>query len=181
MKVEGNKALGFIKIGVKQLFHRDFLGNIKKINPLCVLDFYVHESLQRCGIGKQIFEKMLVLEGKNPENLAIDRPSQKFLNFLKKHYGLVNYIPQNNNFVIFQQYFDPPRPPSKGNRENLAKIGRLVMDEKKTDEKKENNIKKGDFEQQQQPKKENICRKEDDCNQKFAKIYQKDRKQSDIE
>lgn len=180
MKVEGNKALGFIKIGVKQLFHRDLLGNIKKINPLCVLDFYVHESLQRCGIGKQIFEKMLGLEGKNPENLAIDRPSQKFLNFLKKHYGLVNYIPQNNNFVIFQQYFEPPRPRSKGNRETLAKMGRLVMDEKKPDEKKENSIKKGDFDQPQS-KKENLYRKEDDHNQKFEKIIQKERKPNDIE
>ena len=25
--------------------------------------------------------------------------------FLKKHYGLSKFIPQNNNFVIFDQYF----------------------------------------------------------------------------
>lgn len=180
MKVEGNKALGFIKIGVRQLFHRDLLGNIKKLSPLCVLDFYVHESLQRCGIGKQIFEKMLGLEEKNPENLAIDRPSQKFLSFLKKHYGLVSYIPQNNNFVIFQQYFEPPRPPSKNNRENLAKIGRLVIDEKKADEKKEYINKSEDFEKKL-PTKESLYKKEDDHKQKYAKFYQKERNQSDIE
>jgi hypothetical protein len=132
LKVKGNKALGFIKVGVKQLFHRDLLGNIKKINPLCVLDFYVHESMQRCGIGKQIFEKMLLKEGKTPESLAIDRPSYLFLNFLKKHYGLSNYIPQNNNFVIFQQFFEPPKPQSSknNNREHLAQMGKLILEEK---------------------------------------------------
>lgn len=52
MKVEDNKALGFIKVGPKNLFYRDLVGNIKQITPLCVLDFYVHESVQRCGIGK---------------------------------------------------------------------------------------------------------------------------------
>jgi len=38
-------VFGFLKIGVKTLFHRDYTGNIKEIKPLCVLDFYVHESV----------------------------------------------------------------------------------------------------------------------------------------
>ena len=41
-----------IKIGEKKLFHRNALGTIVEINPKCVLDFYVHESCQRSGIGK---------------------------------------------------------------------------------------------------------------------------------
>lgn len=49
-------------MGVKKLFIRNELGNMKEINPLCVLDFYVHESLQRAGIGKLLFEKMLEKE-----------------------------------------------------------------------------------------------------------------------
>lgn len=31
-------------------------GVIAEIDPLCVLDFYVHESCQRQGVGKTIFE-----------------------------------------------------------------------------------------------------------------------------
>ena len=33
----------------------------KEMNPLCVLDFYVHESLQRQGYGKVRFEVFLRL------------------------------------------------------------------------------------------------------------------------
>ena len=31
----------------------------KEITPMCVLDFYVHESKQRTGRGKMLFEAML--------------------------------------------------------------------------------------------------------------------------
>jgi len=30
-----------------------------EVNPLCVLDFYIHESRQRTGCGKKMFEHML--------------------------------------------------------------------------------------------------------------------------
>lgn len=49
---------------------------------------------------------MLECENKKPTQLAYDRPSPKLLAFLKKHYNLVNFIPQNNNFVIYQQFFE---------------------------------------------------------------------------
>jgi len=40
---------GILKIGKKKLFHRDSKsGKMHEIEPLCVLDFYVHESMQRC-------------------------------------------------------------------------------------------------------------------------------------
>jgi alpha-tubulin N-acetyltransferase 1 len=49
---------------------------------------------------------MLQFEKVEPKMLAYDRPSEKFLKFLKKHYNLNNYVPQNNNFVVFNQYFE---------------------------------------------------------------------------
>jgi len=63
MQADSNKVYGFIKMGTKNLFYRDHFGKVKELSPLCVLDFYVHESVQRHGIGKAIFEKMLESEG----------------------------------------------------------------------------------------------------------------------
>ncbi len=45
MKIEGKKALGFLKVGVRKLFYRNYTGTVKEISPICVLDFYVHESV----------------------------------------------------------------------------------------------------------------------------------------
>ena len=76
------------------------------MNPLCVLDFYIYEKIQRSGFGRKIFDKMLENENADPAKLAYDRPSPKLIGFLRKHFGLVDYIPQNNNFVIFRDYFN---------------------------------------------------------------------------
>ncbi len=93
MSAEGHRVIGLLKVGVKKLFIRNEMGAIKEISPLCVLDFYVHESMQRGGHGKAIFEKMLENEGVKPEKLGYDRPSEKLLGFLAKHYGLKRYVP----------------------------------------------------------------------------------------
>ena len=53
------KAVGFIKVGTKKLFLYDTQGVQKEVSPLCVLDFYVHESQQRKGFGKKLYEHML--------------------------------------------------------------------------------------------------------------------------
>ena len=106
IKAEQNKVLGFIKVGNKKLFLRDRNFNYHEINALCVLDFYVHESTQRRGIGKQLFDYMLKFEKKIPTELAYDRPSNKLLNFLNKYFGLNNYIQQSNNYVVFDDFFD---------------------------------------------------------------------------
>jgi len=37
--------------------------------------------------------------------LSYDRPSPKLLGFLGKHYNLRKYVPQNNNYVVFDDYF----------------------------------------------------------------------------
>ena len=48
---------------------------------------------------------MLEREGVRPEKLGYDRPSEKLIAFLGKHYGLKKYVPQNNNFVVFDAYW----------------------------------------------------------------------------
>ena len=57
-----------------------------------------------------LFEKMLEGEAVRPERLGYDRPSEKLLGFLAKHYGLKRYVPQNNNYVVFNQYFETDVP-----------------------------------------------------------------------
>ena len=109
-----NIFIGFIKVGYKHLFIYDEIGVPMEINPLCVLDFYTYETCQRKGFGKLMFTEMLQKEKIEPRKLGYDRPSPKFINFLNKYYGLKNYIPQNNNFVVFKDYFiDEPRKKDK--------------------------------------------------------------------
>ncbi|EEB19613.1 conserved hypothetical protein [Pediculus humanus corporis] len=98
-------VLGMLKMGLKHLYVFDTGGNNHEITTKCVLDFYVHESKQRMGLGKKLFEYMLKEEKTEPVHLAIDKPSPKFLSFLNKHYGLQNIIPQMNNFVVFEGFF----------------------------------------------------------------------------
>lgn len=100
-----SRVSGMLKMGQKGLYIFDRAGEHYHVHPVCVLDFYVHESVQRMGLGKRIFEHMLQEEGVQPVKLAIDRPSEKFLAFLKKHYGLNSPISQNNNFVVFDGFF----------------------------------------------------------------------------
>ena len=108
---------GILKTGRKKLFIRDSVsGKMHEIEPLCVLDFYVHESKQRSGLGKVLFEEMLRCEGARPHELGYDRPSPKLLGFLRKHYSLSNYEAQANNFVVFKSYFDAPPPADSSSR-----------------------------------------------------------------
>eukprot|EP00931_Biecheleriopsis_adriatica_P051598 TRINITY_DN29948_c0_g1_i1.p1 TRINITY_DN29948_c0_g1~~TRINITY_DN29948_c0_g1_i1.p1 ORF type:complete len:398 (+),score=50.07 TRINITY_DN29948_c0_g1_i1:97-1290(+) len=116
---ERNRALGLLKVGPKRLFvapplqtqarggrcQSDVHDALKEINPVCALDFYVHESCQRNGYGRLIFDAMLREERLVPSQLAYDRPSPKLIGFLAKHFGLTQYRPQNNNYVVFDDYF----------------------------------------------------------------------------
>ena len=105
-----NIFIGFIKVGYKHLFIYDESSKIHEINPLCVLDFYTYEDCQRKGYGNIIFTEMLKRERIEPRKLGYDRPSNKFINFLRKYFNLYNYIPQTNNFIVFQDYFlDAPK------------------------------------------------------------------------
>ncbi|EFJ48571.1 hypothetical protein VOLCADRAFT_90683 [Volvox carteri f. nagariensis] len=99
-------VLGGLKVGTKRLYVRTITADLVEIEPVCVLDFYVHESCQRKGIGKALFEHFLNADGCDPACLAYDRPSPKLLAFLRKHYGLQEYVPQSNNYVVFNRYFE---------------------------------------------------------------------------
>eukprot|EP00405_Crypthecodinium_cohnii_P039522 CAMPEP_0206535354 /NCGR_PEP_ID=MMETSP0325_2-20121206/6086_1 /ASSEMBLY_ACC=CAM_ASM_000347 /TAXON_ID=2866 /ORGANISM="Crypthecodinium cohnii, Strain Seligo" /LENGTH=297 /DNA_ID=CAMNT_0054032323 /DNA_START=47 /DNA_END=941 /DNA_ORIENTATION=- len=118
---EGTQALGFLKVGRKRLFvvppvkeaHKvqrsrstvSVQEALVELTPLCALDFYVQEGCQRSGLGKRLFDAMLRREGVRPSQMAYDRPSPKFLGFLGKHFSLRRFVPQNNNFVVFDDYF----------------------------------------------------------------------------
>ena len=47
MKVDkvSNAVIGLLKVGSRKLFIRQENGQIREITPLCVFDFYVHESV----------------------------------------------------------------------------------------------------------------------------------------
>ena len=42
--------------------------------------------------------------------MGYDRPSHKYLSFLNKYYGLKDYYPQSNNYVVFDDYFQAMKP-----------------------------------------------------------------------
>ncbi len=42
---QGKKVIGLLKVGERKLFHMDLGGKCSEIYPLCVLDFYIHESI----------------------------------------------------------------------------------------------------------------------------------------
>ncbi|XP_074872421.1 alpha-tubulin N-acetyltransferase 1 isoform X2 [Carettochelys insculpta] len=112
VKTAGKGAIiGFLKVGYKKLFLLDRQGAHNEVEPLCVLDFYIHESLQRHGYGKELFQYVLQRERVQPHQLAVDRPSEKLLCFLRKHYNLRGTIPQVNNFVIFEGFFADQHAP----------------------------------------------------------------------
>lgn len=133
VKVVGEKVVGFIKTGVRRLFHFSEAG-VRELQPLCLLDFYVHETMQRSGYGKELYEFMLKDAQIHPAKIAIDRPSLKLQSFMRKHYGLSQFIPQSNNYVIFSQFFDSlPSIPDRKTRSvpkeesKIRSIGMMVM------------------------------------------------------
>ncbi|KAH8856642.1 Alpha-tubulin N-acetyltransferase [Schistosoma japonicum] len=64
------RVIGFLKVGRKRLFVHDSKGVCVECIPLCILDFYIHESHQRKGYGKKLFDFMLKTENVNPQEKA---------------------------------------------------------------------------------------------------------------
>jgi alpha-tubulin N-acetyltransferase 1 len=58
-------VIGILKVGAKHLYVYDSQGQVHERTPLCVLDFYVHESKQRLGYGKRLFDTMLEVSSTN--------------------------------------------------------------------------------------------------------------------
>ena len=62
MIYSGNgSVVGILKTGHKKLFVYDHNGGQHEMDPNCILDFYVHESHQRMGCGKKMFEFMVAV------------------------------------------------------------------------------------------------------------------------
>ncbi|XP_061912712.1 alpha-tubulin N-acetyltransferase 1 isoform X2 [Entelurus aequoreus] len=97
--------VGFLKVGRKKLFLLDKKGVHVEAEPLCVLDFFIAQNLQRHGYGLELFNFMLQDKNLEPELMAFDRPSPKLLSFLAKHYCLTQSVPQVNHFVVFEGFF----------------------------------------------------------------------------
>ncbi|KAL3991030.1 Touch receptor neuron protein Mec-17 family protein [Acanthocheilonema viteae] len=98
--------IGLLKIGYRNLYLMDRSMRSFKVAPLCVLDFYVHDTLQRQGYGHALFDYMLQQENSSAGNVAIDKPSQSLLQFMNKHYGLNDPIWQVTNFVVYPSFFE---------------------------------------------------------------------------
>ncbi|XP_013138080.1 PREDICTED: alpha-tubulin N-acetyltransferase-like isoform X2 [Papilio polytes] len=102
------EVIGILKIGMKKLFLYDKQNKLVIATPMCVLDFFVIDNRQRSGFGKKLFDYMLEDEKLKPYDLAIDGPSPKMLEFLKKHYNFNKVIRQSNNFAISEKFFESP-------------------------------------------------------------------------
>ncbi|VDK75198.1 unnamed protein product [Onchocerca ochengi] len=98
--------IGLLKIGYKNLYLMDQSMRSFQVTPLCILDFYVHDTLQRQGYGHALFDYMLQQENSSAENVAIDKPSQSLLQFMNKHYGLNEPIWQVTSYVVYASFFE---------------------------------------------------------------------------
>lgn len=115
-------AQGILKVGQKHLFiRRTPNAPLVEISPLCVLDFYVHESYQRQGLGHMLFRSMLEQEKKRPCQLGYDKPSNKLLSFMSKYYNLRSYNDQANQFVVYNDYFVDAKNEAQKEKENRDK------------------------------------------------------------
>lgn len=145
------RVLGLLKVGTKDLFFHDELGQLsQKLRPLCVLDFYIHESQQRRGLGLELLNHVLqdipsrCSSPSSPPSshrssnsiplqasqLAFDRPSAKLLAFLARHFGLHDPILQNNNFVVFKNFFHSNPVPMASDRNSRSNSCKAKEDQK---------------------------------------------------
>ena len=98
--------IGFIKFGNKNLYLYKKKGQIIQKDMISVLDFYVEEQYQRCGIGKTLFDEFLKFAHCHPIECAYDRPSPKLISFLKKNYKLEDINIQPNKFAVIERYLE---------------------------------------------------------------------------
>lgn len=131
---DGRSALGFIKVGVRNLFLWDRKGMQHERKTLCLLDFFTSPNCQRKGYGRKMIDFMLLDQHKAMKDIPIDRPSSLCLAFMKKHFGLKDYVSQANNYVVFDQYWESSnsaplissRPPS-ARPTGLNRLGRVAF------------------------------------------------------
>ncbi|KAK6049265.1 hypothetical protein COOONC_13230 [Cooperia oncophora] len=104
-------VIGMLKVGQKHLYLFDASQQRRyEEKPLCILDFYIHDLVQRKGNGHQLFDHMLRQESTSAAAVAIDRPSDAFMQFLAKYYGLKTPVWQSTNFVVYPEFFEGKKP-----------------------------------------------------------------------
>jgi len=121
---ERGSVAGLVKVGEKHLYYWRRGGGTVELDPVCVLDFYV--SAQRAGRGRALFDAMARAERRDAKSLAYDRPSPKMLPFLKRHFGLADYVEQPNNFVIYDSFFGKDGAPPRAVGRAAPGVGRVV-------------------------------------------------------
>lgn len=52
-------VIGMLKVGKKHLYLMNGAQDKFEEEPMCILDFYVHDSVQRKGNGHHLFDHML--------------------------------------------------------------------------------------------------------------------------
>ena len=106
------QMIGYLKYGYKDLFFYNKKGKVLEFpGCICLLDFYVLQTLQRQGVGITLFKTFLSLLAEDrrgqqcgPEYVAYDRPSPKLLAFMKRHYNLRKPDLQPNRYTIFEGF-----------------------------------------------------------------------------
>lgn len=98
-------VVGFVKVGIRNLFLWDRKGIQHEKKGLCLLDFFTYPECQRRGYGKKMIDVMLKDNNLEMMQIPIDRPSSLCLSFMAKHFGLTEFLKQANNFVVFDQYW----------------------------------------------------------------------------
>ncbi|XP_026316329.1 alpha-tubulin N-acetyltransferase 1-like isoform X2 [Hyposmocoma kahamanoa] len=121
------EVIGMLKVGRKRLFLFDERDKMREVEPLCVLDFYVKRDRQRRGMGRALFDHMLLDLGVRAEQLAVDGPSPKMEQFLRKNYGVERLVRQNNNFAIAPSFFDSVEDISSSGRSTPSCVERPVV------------------------------------------------------
>ncbi|XP_074605159.1 alpha-tubulin N-acetyltransferase-like [Brevipalpus obovatus] len=97
-------ALGFVRVGKRNLFLEN-QGQLINI-PECfsILDFYLTQ--QRQGFGYLLISNALKNQSISINRCAFDRPTQAMISFLSKHFNLNEPQRQHNHFVIYKQFFE---------------------------------------------------------------------------
>ncbi|KAI6173492.1 Alpha-tubulin N-acetyltransferase [Aphelenchoides besseyi] len=120
-----NRVIGFAKVVKSRLYLRNLENQSFIHDPLCFMDFYICQPVQRHGYGKKLFDYILEKEDVKAEECAFDNPTAAFLSFLQKNYNLVDPIRQSNRFVVYEPFFETLEPELNGGDEFSTASSRL--------------------------------------------------------
>ncbi|OWA50254.1 putative Alpha-tubulin N-acetyltransferase 1 [Hypsibius exemplaris] len=104
-------VIGYVKVARKKLLLVDPKGQQQQYEPLCLLDFFIDVPYQRQGHGTKLLNFVTKREHVQPQDLAIDRPSQKCLSFFSHKFNLTDVVRQPTPFVVFSEFFSGANNP----------------------------------------------------------------------